>query len=81
MLSSMKVRCLLALMLTLTVSGQQEVDLDVGQVLDAAQDWAEENLDEGLLRSLPELDRDKVEKFLRQFQDQLRGNYVLDLPH
>jgi membrane-bound lytic murein transglycosylase D len=66
-------------MLTMTMSGQQEVELDVGQVLDVAQEWAEENLDEGLLRSLPELDRDKVEKFLRQFQDQLQSNYVLDL--
>lgn len=75
----MKVRCLFALMLTLTASGQQEVELDVGQMLESAQDWAEENLDEGLLRSLPEVDRDKVEKFLRQFQDQLQNDYVLDL--
>jgi len=75
----MKVRCLCALMLALTVSAQQELELDVGQVLDAAQDWAEENLDEGVLRSLPEVDRDRVEKFLRQFQDQLQNDYVLDL--
>ncbi len=75
----MKVRLLFALMLTLTVSGQQELELDVGQVIESAQDWAEENLDEGMLRSLPEVDRDKVEKFLRQFQDQLQKDYVLDL--
>lgn len=67
------------LMLAFTVRGQQGVELDVGQMLDSAQDWAEENLDEGLLRSLPEVDREKVETFLRQFQDQLRSNYVLDL--
>ena len=75
----MKFLRLFALMLTLTVSGQQEVELDVSQMLDSAQDWAEENLDEGLLRSLPEVDRDKVEKFLCQFQDQLQSDYVLDL--
>ena len=67
------------LMLTLTVSAQQELELDVGQVLDSAQDWAEENLDPSLLRSLPEVDRDQAEKFLRQFQDQLQKDYVLDL--
>lgn len=75
----MKFCGLFVLMLTLTVLGQQEVDLDVGQMLDSAQDWAEENLNEGLLRSLPEVDRDQVEKFLHQFQDQLQTNCVLDL--
>ncbi len=75
----MKVRCLFALLLALTVSAQQEMELDVGQMLDAAQDWAEENLDESVLRSLPEVDREKVEEFLRQFQSRLQSNYVLDL--
>jgi len=74
-----KYRCLLALLVTLTASGQQELDLDVGQLLESAQDWAEENLDESLLRALPEVDRDQVEKFLRQFQAQLQQDYVLDL--
>lgn len=67
------------LLLTLTTSVPQELELDVGQVITAAQEWAENNLDEGVLRSLPEVDRDKVEKFLRQFQDQLQNDYVLDL--
>lgn len=67
------------LLLTLTTSVPQELELDVGQVITAAQEWAEDNLDEGVLRSLPEVDRDKVEKFLRQFQDQLQNDYVLDL--
>jgi membrane-bound lytic murein transglycosylase D len=67
------------LMLTTAVMGQQELELEVREVLDVAQEWAEENFDEGMLRSLPEVDRDKVEKFLRQFQDQLQNNYVLDL--
>ncbi|MCC6820849.1 MAG: lytic transglycosylase domain-containing protein [Verrucomicrobia subdivision 3 bacterium] len=67
------------LLLTLTTSVPQELELDVGQVITAAQEWAENNLDEGVLRSLPEVDRDKVEKFLRQFQDQLQNDYVLEL--
>ncbi len=63
----------------LAAPAQQEVELDVGQVMESAQDWAEENLDEGVLRSLPEVDREKVEEFLRLFQAQLQSDYVLDL--
>ena len=70
---------LAGLMLTVTVVGQQEVELDVSQVIQSAQAWAEENLDEDMLRSLPEVDRDQVGKILRQFQDQLLNDYVLDL--
>ncbi len=67
------------MLMAFTAPAQQEAELDVGQVLESAQEWAEDNLDESVLRSLPELDRDKVEKFLRQFQDQLQSGYVLDL--
>jgi membrane-bound lytic murein transglycosylase D len=61
---------------------EDELELDVGQLREAAesaQDWAKENLDEDVMRSLPEVDRDQVEKFLRQFQSQLKADYVLDL--
>jgi len=66
------------LMLTLPVPAQ-EIELDVGEVIETAQEWAKENLDEDVLRSFPEVDREQVEKFLKQFQDQLKGDYVLDL--
>ena len=68
---------LLALALARPV--QAQVELDVGEIVDAAQEWAKENLDENVLQSLPEVDRDHVEKFLKQFQDQLKGDYVLDV--
>lgn len=67
------------LIVTVAAPAQQEVELDVDQVMESAQEWALENLDESVLRSLPELDRDKVEKFLRLFQAQLQSDYVLDL--
>ena len=44
---------------------QAQVELDVGEIVDAAQEWAKENLDENVLQSLPEVDRDQVEKFLK----------------
>ena len=76
----MQIHCLVALSLTLAFSvGAQQPALDAKQLLDAAQEWAAENLDEDVLLSLNEVDRDQVEKFLRQFQSQLEASYVLDL--
>jgi len=71
-----------ALAMTLIARGQDAFELDVGemrQVVESAQEWAKENLDEDVLRSLPEVDREQVETFLKRFQEQLKGQYVLDL--
>lgn len=73
----------LALIFT-AVSGPAQADYELdpeqlGAVVEAAQEWAAENLDEEKLRQLPEVDRERVEKFLQQFQQQLKGDYVLDL--
>jgi membrane-bound lytic murein transglycosylase D len=70
------------LAIVLCARGQDAFELDVGElgkVVDAAQEWAKENLDEDVLRTLPEVDREQVEKFLKQFQEQLKGQYVLDV--
>jgi membrane-bound lytic murein transglycosylase D len=64
------------------VRGQEALELDVGELGDAvkaAQEWAQENLDEEIIKSLPEVDREQVEKFLKQFPAQLKGESVLDL--
>ena len=70
---------LVCLLLGFLWPASAQVELDVDQVIATAQEWAQENLDEDVLRSLPEVDRDQVEKFLRRFQDQLKGGDVLDL--
>ena len=60
----------------------QEFELDTNalrQALDFAGEWAEQNLDENFLRALPEMDREQVEQFLRDYQQRLQGPYVLDL--
>jgi len=79
-----KIVCVMAATLLLISKGrgQEAFELDVGEldkVVNAAQEWANENLDEDVVKSLPEVDREQVEKFLKQFQDQLKGQYVLDL--
>ena len=70
------------LMVVASAHGQEAFEFDAGElgkVVDAAQEWANENLDEDVIKSLPELDREQVEKFLKQFQEQLKGQYVFDL--
>ena len=64
------------------VAPAQEFELDTNalrQAFAAAESWAKENLDEDVLRALQQVDREKVEQFLRDYQKGLQGEYVLDL--
>src|SRR6266850_968559 len=79
----MKICCLLVIVLLgCGVATAQEFELDTNalrQAFDAAEKWAKENLDEDVLRALQQVDREKVEQFLRDYQKKLEGEYVLDL--
>jgi len=57
----------------------QTNDADWSAVIDSAQQWAQENLDDDVLRALQNVDRQKVGDFLNHYQDYLHGDYVLDL--
>ena len=57
----------------------QTNDLNMGDMLDAAQQFAQENLDPDVLQALQSVDRSKVEDFLNHFQDYLKGDQVLDV--
>jgi membrane-bound lytic murein transglycosylase D len=57
----------------------QTNDVDVGDMLDAAQQFAQDNLDPDVLQALQQMDRAKVEDFLNHFEDYLKGNSVLDV--
>ncbi len=48
-------------------------------LLDSAEQWAQENLDEDALRVLQNVDREKVRRFLADLQKQFQGEYVIDL--
>jgi len=54
-------------------------ELDVGAVMDAATQFAQDNLDDNVLKALQDVDRDKVADFLKQYQDYLQGDSVLDV--
>ena len=78
----MKLRCwfVLLAMLCLPARAQQpEMELDLGEVVEAAQEWAAENLDDEVLQSLPEVDRKQVDDFLKAFESRLRGSNVVDV--
>lgn len=51
----------------------------MGDVLQQGTDWLKDNLDERITSQIPDLDRQKVEQYLTQFQAQLGGDYVVDL--
>jgi len=80
MLAGMRKLWLVALLLvgSLRVVGQDEtVSLD--DLMDSADRWAKENLDDDALRALQEVDREKVKQVFKDIQAQLHGPYVIDL--
>ena len=56
----------------------QTNEVDLGDIIDAAQQYAQDNMDPDILNALQSVDREKVEEFLNHYQDYLRGDYVLD---
>ena len=56
-----------------------ESGLDFAALLDNAQQWAQDNLDDDVLAALQNVDRQQVKDFLKNYQDYLQGDYVLDL--
>jgi membrane-bound lytic murein transglycosylase D len=77
-LPDMKTLCLFALLIATSLAPGQEPALSLDDVMNTAQDWAKENLDEETLQSLG-TDQKKVKEFLDQAQKQMQGAYVIDL--
>jgi membrane-bound lytic murein transglycosylase D len=76
----MKKSCLTILLLGSTwLALGQEDTLTLDDMLQSAQQWAQENLDDDALRALQQVDRDKVKQLLQALQKDLQGPYVLDL--
>jgi len=71
------VGCLL-LSLPLSISAQTN-SLTVDDLLQSAEQWAKENLDDDALQVLKNADRQKTEKFLADIQKEFQGEYVIDL--
>lgn len=56
-----------------------DTSIDLNAVLDTAQQWAQENLDEDVLAAFGSVDREQAGEFLKNYQAYLTGDSVLDL--
>ena len=80
MLLPMKISCLIALLLAGPILARaQEDTVDLPDIIQGAQQWAQENLDTNVLASLQDLDQEKVQQFFNNLQRQFQGEYVVDL--
>jgi membrane-bound lytic murein transglycosylase D len=71
--------CLIALLAsTLPAPGQDDA-ITLDDVVQSAQEWAQDNLDESALQVLQSVDQTKVREFLKDIQKQFQGDYVIDL--
>jgi membrane-bound lytic murein transglycosylase D len=71
--------CLVACLGISFLARGQDNTVTLDDVVQSAQDWAKENLDEDTFQSLQEVDRKKVRQFLIEIQKEFHGNYVIDL--
>jgi membrane-bound lytic murein transglycosylase D len=73
-----KLLATLLLLSALTALGQTN-EINVDDVMQSAQQWANDNLDPNVLRALQNGDQEKVRQFLDSLQTNLQGEYVIDL--
>jgi len=70
--------CFLLLTLPLLLSAQTN-SLTLDDLLQSAEQWAKENLDDDALRVLKNADRQKIEQLFADIQKEFQGEYVIDL--
>lgn len=75
----MRKLCLVVLLAGgLSAFGQTNT-ITIDDLMQSAQDWANENLDENVLRALRNTDQEKVRQFFDAVQTNFQGEYVIDL--
>src|SRR2546425_320965 len=57
----------------------EEKTITLDELMESAEQWARENLDENALRVLQSADQEKAEKLLADLQKEFQGDYVIDL--
>lgn len=76
----MKACCLLMLFLAcLLVARADDESVSLPDLIQGAQQWAQENLDTNVLKELPSVNDPQVQQFFRELQKRYRGDYVVDL--
>jgi membrane-bound lytic murein transglycosylase D len=75
----MKKLCALLLLASALTAFSQTNTVDIDDLMQSAQQWANDNLDENVLAALRNTDEEKVRQFFDSLQKDLHGNYVIDL--
>jgi membrane-bound lytic murein transglycosylase D len=79
MLGSVKILCAFLLLAgALTALGQTNT-VTVDDLMQSAQEWANDNLDENILQALQNTDQEKVRQFFDSLQKNFQGEYVINL--
>ena len=74
------IRCIVALLSAgLLVARAEDDTVSLPELVQGAQQWAQENLDTNVLNALPRVDDPEVQQFLRDLQQRYQGDYVVDL--
>ena len=73
-------RWIFALLLTGSLFARAADDtITLPDVIQGAQQWAQENLDTNFLNSLPDVDERAAQQFFRDVQQRFQGDYVVDI--
>ena len=77
----MKVACIFVLLLagSLLARAQDDDTIMLPDLVEGAQQWAQENLDTNVLAALQNVDQQKVEQFFNDLQQRFQGEYVVNL--
>ena len=74
------IACMLALLLTgVLYARAADPEVSLPDLMQGAQQWAQDNLDTNILNALPKADDPDVQKFLHDLQQRFQGDYVVDL--
>ena len=73
-------RFILALLLAgLPVARAQDDTVTLPDLIQGAQQWAQDNLDTNVLNALPTVDDPAAQQFFRDAQQRFQGDYVVDI--
>lgn len=75
----MRTLCAVLLLTSALNAFSQTNAVTIDDLMQSAQQWANENLDPSVLAALQNTDQQKVQQFFDQLQKDLQGNYIIDL--
>jgi membrane-bound lytic murein transglycosylase D len=74
------VPCMFALFLAGALCARAaDPEVSLPDLMQGAQQWAQDNLDTNILNALPKVDDPAVQQFLHDLQQRFQGDYVVDL--